>query len=50
MAIYPDPFTWPVNESYWDIHQWPSACEFTPQRTMGNVSYMWGFMVAQGKK
>ena len=43
-AIYPDPFTWPVNESYWDIHQWPAACEFTPQSTMGDVSYMWGYL------
>ena len=46
-AIYPDPFAWPVNESYWDIHQWPSACEFTPQGTMGQVSYMWGYLAAQ---
>ena len=46
-TIYPDPFTWPVNESYWDIHQWPAACEFTPQSTMGNVSYMWGYLAAQ---
>jgi len=49
-AIYPDPFIWPVNESYWDIHQWPSACEFTPQGTMGNVSYMWGYLTAQKTK
>lgn len=46
-TIYPDPFTWPVNESYWDIHQWPAACEFTPQSTLGNVSYMWGYLAAQ---
>ncbi len=46
-AIFPDPFTWPVNESYWDIHHWPAACEFTPQGTMGNVSYMWGYLAGQ---
>lgn len=46
-AITPDPYTWPVIESYWDIFYWPSACEFTPQRTMGNVSYMWGYLAAQ---
>jgi len=44
-VIYPDPYAWPVNESYWDIHQWPAACEFTPQGTMGNVS--WGYLAAQ---
>ncbi|MCP4609354.1 MAG: hypothetical protein GY845_11640 [Planctomycetes bacterium] len=49
-VIYPDPFTWPVNESYWDIHQWPSACEFTPQSTMGSTSYMWGYLAAQSTK
>jgi len=48
-AIYPDPFTWPVAESYWDIHQWPSACEFTPQSTMGQVSYMWGYLAARSR-
>ena len=47
-AIYPEPFAWPVNESYWDIHQWPAACEFTPQSTMGDVSYMWGYLAAHG--
>jgi endoglucanase len=48
-AIYPDPYTWPVNESYWDIHQWPSACEFTPQSTMGQVSYLWGYLAARSE-
>jgi endoglucanase len=48
-AIYPDPFAWPVTESYWDIHQWPSACEFTPQSTMGKVSYIWGSLAAQSR-
>lgn len=49
-VIYPDPFTWPVNESYFDIHHWPSACEFTPQGTMGSISYMWGYLAAQSTK
>lgn len=49
-TIFPDPFTWPVNESYWDIHHWPSACEFTPHSTMGDVAFMWGYFAAQSAR
>jgi endoglucanase len=43
----PDPYSWPVMEAYFDIYRWPLVNEWTPQQTMGTVSYVWGYLAAR---
>jgi endoglucanase len=42
---FPPPETWPIMESYWDVFWYPIMCEFTIQRPMAQVAYIWGYLV-----
>ncbi len=41
---FPPPETWPIMESYWDVFWYPIMCEFTIQRPMAQVAYIWGYL------
>jgi len=43
----PSAYQWPAFEGYFDIGTWPAVCEWTPQQTMVDASYVWGFLAAQ---
>jgi endoglucanase len=41
---FPPPEKWPIMESYWDVFWYPIMCEFTIQRPMAQVAYIWGYL------
>ncbi len=46
-ACVPDPLSWPLTEAYFDVYRWPAMTDWTPQQTMGTVSYVWGYLAAR---
>lgn len=43
----PSAWVWPPVECYFDVNQPASSTEYTPQQTMGNTSYVWGYLAAR---
>ena len=44
--LYPSFDKWPTVEAYWDVFWYPIMCEFTIQRPMAQVAYVWGYLSA----
>ncbi len=49
-TVYPDIFTWPLNEWYFDIYRWSVMQEGTPMETYGPNAYVWGYLAYSQNK
>jgi endoglucanase len=45
--LYPDPYEWPVTESYFDVFLYVPMNEFTVHQTMMATSFVWGYLAAR---
>lgn len=45
-AMYPDAYSWPTHEAYWDLGGWPMLEEFTVDAWAPNL-LVWGYLAAR---
>ena len=46
-VTFPDPWSWPTAEAYFDIYLFPAVTEFTIHQTMAPTAYTWGYLAAR---
>jgi len=49
-TLFPPFGQWPTTEAYWDIFWHPPMCEFTIQKPMAQIAYVWGYLAASSRQ